>query len=320
MTIEPVSLTVVIPTRNRPELLGRCLAALRAAVSPDDEILVCDSASTDPRVREIAEAAATTYLRAGRPGTSLARNTGWRAAKHDIIAFVDDDIEVTPGWAGVVRAVFEAEPGLGLLTGSVDVPDEDRTVDHPTSIEQHSQPHELAAGSARPRGISGNCAIRREVLEAVGGFDEGLGPGTRLRAGEDKDLFDRILGSGARGRYEPSMRVRHVQWRTRTARLGLDWSYGIGAGARLAKVLRTDRRHARSIASELFGRWGFADLGRSIRSRYKLGMAAALLRLAGMVVGVALGLATRVRDGHYASSGPRSVPARSVERSEGGNV
>jgi glycosyltransferase involved in cell wall biosynthesis len=318
---QKMRVSVVIPTRDRPQLLERCLLALQGSLKEIDEILVCDSASAGAAVREVAERNGANYLRIERPGTSLARNAGWRAATHDVIAFVDDDIEVTSGWADAIRAAFEADPSLGLLTGRVDLPDKDADVDHPTSVEHHAEAHGLVAGSARPRGISGNCAVRREVLTSIGGFDEGLGPGTRLRAGEDKDLFDRILAGGSRGRYDPAVCVRHVQWRTRSRRLRLDWSYGIGAGARLAKVLRTDRRHARSIAYEIFVRWGFADLAACIRSRYKLGTAAAVFRVAGMVVGVALGLATPVRNGHYGGSGRlASNKARLPARSDRGHA
>lgn len=299
-------ISVIVPTRNRPELLARCLKALRTTTDPTDEIIACDSASTDPRVREAAEAGGATYVRIERPGTSLARNVGWAAARHDLIAFVDDDIEVTAGWAEAIRTAFAADPKLGLLTGRVEVPEADAAVDHPTSIETSTQRHELAAGAARPPGISGNCATRRDVLVSVGGFDEGLGPGTRFRAGEDKDLFDRILRAGAKGRYEPGMFVRHVQWRSRAERLRLDWSYGIGSGARLAKILKTDRRHARAVARDTFIRWGLADLATCIRNRYKLGAAAAMLRIAGMITGIVAGLMTPVRAGHFASGGRAS--------------
>jgi hypothetical protein len=146
-------------------------------------------------------------------------------------------------------------------------------------------------------------AVRREVLERVGGFDELLGPGRRFRAGEDKDLFDRMLHAGARGRYDPAMLVAHEQWRPRAERLRLDWSYGIGGGARLAKLARIDRAHARAVAVELLWRWGVRDFAACVRSRYKLGATAALLRLAGIIVGFTAAMTVPVRDGHFSPRG-----------------
>ena len=67
----PVS--VVLPTRDRPAMLERCLAGLAAALGPDDQLVVVDSASTDPAVGQVARDRAATVL-AGWP-VSLPRPT-----------------------------------------------------------------------------------------------------------------------------------------------------------------------------------------------------------------------------------------------------
>ncbi len=295
--VEP--LTVVVPTRDRAELLRRCLDALRASVGPTDEILVVDSASRDGRVRDVATQSGARYVRCDRPGGSLARNVGWRAASHDVVAFVDDDILVAPEWASAVRQVFARQPNLGMLTGSVEVPPEQAEVPHPAAVVNYPTAHALDQGPPQRRGISGNLVVRREALERVGGFDDMLGPGRLFRAAEDKDLFDRILLAGFSGRYEPSVRVAHVQWRKRGERVRLDWSYGFGAGAHAAKLFRLDRSHARRVLSQLLVEWGVKDLRANIRSGYKTGAVAAMLRTIAIVAGCVRGLTVPVRDGHY---------------------
>jgi glycosyltransferase involved in cell wall biosynthesis len=247
-------LTVVVPTRDRPEHLAACLAALRPELTGDDVLLVVDSCSQAP----VAGA-----LRVPRPGASLARNTGWRAAGTEWVAFVDDDVQVAPGWRAAAEAPVAVTP---------DVPEQ-----------------LLDAGSAL-RGVSANLLVRRAALEDVGGFDERLGPGTWSRAGEDLELLDRLLLAGHPGRYAPSVLAFHDQWRDRRSLLRLDYGYGIGAGAR---AVRRGGRPGRALAREALWENGLQPLGGDLRKGYQYGVATALVRTAGTVVGLVGGWVRR---------------------------
>lgn len=99
--------TVVVCTRDRAALLAGCLAALEAVRYPAWELLVVDSAPADATTRElVARYPHARYLREPLPGLDRARNRGWRAARHDIIAFTDDDARPEPGWLrGIVMAL-----------------------------------------------------------------------------------------------------------------------------------------------------------------------------------------------------------------------
>jgi glycosyltransferase involved in cell wall biosynthesis len=290
---------VVVPTRDRVKLLERCLSELRNVLGEDDEVLVVDSGSRDPRVAEVARSHGARCLRVEMAGTSIARNRGWREARHDLIAFVDDDVLVTEDWARNLRAAFAADPALGFVTGGTSVPAAQAGIHSPVSVNEHATAEELRPGDPRPRGVSGNLAVRVWALDRVGGFDEMLGPGRRFRAAEDRDLFDRLLLAGVRGRYEPGMSATHDQWRSRQQRLMLNWAYGVGAGARLAKLIRLNRRLARRVANDLLVRWGVRDLATSVRRGYKFGVAAALIRIAGILSGLAMALPMEVREGHF---------------------
>ena len=67
-------------------------------------------------------------LRAGRPGASLARNLGWRSARADVVAFVDDDVRVAPGWRA---ALDEALAAADFVCGGVRVPPAQEGVERP---------------------------------------------------------------------------------------------------------------------------------------------------------------------------------------------
>lgn len=295
-----VTVSVVVATRNRPMMLNACLASLRAAVGDAGEIIVVDSASDDAdAVRVVSARYGARYLRCDEPGASLARNRGWRAASGDVIAFVDDDVRVAPTWAASVAVAFAADPAAAFVTGRIDVPPEQAGAPRPVALDDRDDAVTFSVASVGPIGHGANAAFRRAALEEVGGFDEQLGPGRAFRASEDYDLFDRVLGRGHRGRYEPGARAWHDQWRAKRQLIALDWAYGIGSGARLAKLVRTDRRRLRAAAATTLWVWGLRPLVHDVRTRYKLGVVTGGARLAGVVFGFVAGIARPVRGGHY---------------------
>lgn len=292
------ALAVVVPTRDRHDLLDRCVDALARSLRPGDELIVVDSASARPVGPLPALGVDARVLRCDQPGTSRARNAGWRAATRPLVAFVDDDIRVSPGWADAVAATAGDHPGVAFFTGRVTQPPDAPVVSRPVAVLDAPEPATIDGASNGSLGHGANLVVRRHALEAIDGFDEHLGPGTPLRAAEDYDLFDRLLASGALGRYEPEMLAYHEQWRDRRALLKLDWAYGIGGGARLAKLMRTDRMRARAAARVAFWTWGLKPAARDIRAGYEFGAAFALMRVAGTVVGLARGATVPVDGGH----------------------
>jgi|SoiMethySBSTD1v2_1073268.scaffolds.fasta_scaffold249184_3 glycosyltransferase involved in cell wall biosynthesis len=132
MMAEPVPcLSVVVPTYKRPELLERCLAALMTQHldSTAYEIIVVDDGN-DLQTRCLVDS----WAKWGRPilryisaaktnGPAAARNSGWRAAQGDIIAFTDDDCLPEPGWllAGA-NAFSEGVSALGSGQVSLRLP------------------------------------------------------------------------------------------------------------------------------------------------------------------------------------------------------
>jgi GT2 family glycosyltransferase len=290
----------VVPTRDRPEQLEGCLRSLRSTLGGQDELLVVDSASTSSAVAAVAASHGATVLREERPGASRARNRGWRAAGHDLIAFVDDDVRVEPGWADAVVRAFTSFPQIAFVTGRLDLPPGLDWTDVPIAVIDRDGAALLDASTADLIGHSANLAVRRPALEAVDGFDERLGAGADLRAAEDNDLWDRVFRTGRIGRYEPAAVGWHEQWRSRRALVPLNWSYGYGSGARIAKLLREDRPRARAAARLAFWDWGLADAPRWL-PRHRLAAVLGLVRTAGAAAGLARALPIPVRDGHFAA-------------------
>jgi GT2 family glycosyltransferase len=212
----------------------------------------------------------------------LARNLGWRTATSEVVAFVDDDVQVAPGWRD---AVDVAIAGADAVCGQVAVPPAQQGIERPVAVtaEVPAQPLSL---DGRLRGVSANLLVRRTALEAVGGFDERLGPGTWSRAGEDLELQDRLLRAGRTVRYEPAVLAFHDQWRSRRELLALDYGYGIGAGARAAWLGGTA---GRNLLLEALWDNGIRPVGHDIKVGYQFGALTGLVRAAGTCVGVVKG-------------------------------
>lgn len=291
------ALSVVVPTRDRPALLASCIASIVADLSPQDEVVVVDSASRDAAATRQAALAASggdgsatvRFVRAERPGSSVARNLGWTSARNALVAFVDDDCRVTRGWADAMVASL-GRGGVSFVGGRIDVPADQQDVAQPVSVITSDEERRIDGRSRGLIGATANLGVHRPSLETVNGFDERLGRGTWFDAANDVDLIDRLLAAGCIGRYDPTVRVEHVQWRNGREHLGVHWAYGKGTGARLAKTLYRDRARARLLAPEAFRLRGVKTVATDIASGSRRNYLPGVLFRLGAVAGFAVGL------------------------------
>jgi glycosyltransferase involved in cell wall biosynthesis len=176
------------------------------------EIIVVDDAASEAtreqiaRLQERGHPVRYVAVGEGHHGPAAARNMGWQAATGWLIAFTDDDTVPDPDWlrAALVRFSWARErgPDLDAAWGRVVVPLPER----PTDYERD------AAGLERAGFVTANCFVRRDVLAALGGFDESFTSAWR----EDSDLYFRLLDGRRRvERIEASVvlhPVRPARW------------------------------------------------------------------------------------------------------------
>ncbi|URK89336.1 glycosyltransferase family 2 protein (plasmid) [Rhizobium sp. RCAM05350] len=94
-------MSVVVATRDRPAQLARCLDSLMSQNYSNFEIIVVDNAPSDNRTRQLVSelySSGVRYVRELRPGLAQAHNAGVARARHDLIAFTDDDVVCDRGW------------------------------------------------------------------------------------------------------------------------------------------------------------------------------------------------------------------------------
>lgn len=278
-------LTVVVPTRNRPQLLARCLESVAAALRDGDELIVADASSSEYDVEAIVESFGARLIRCVPPGASRQRNAGACQSRHEIVAFIDDDVRVAPHWASALAGSFGAHPDAAFLTGRLDVPPEQSGYSRAVSVKSEAEGIPLTRASRGTLGHSANMAVRRSAFQRVGGFDERLGPGARFRAAEDGDLIDRLIAADYEGRYEPDALGWHDQWRSRTDLIRLEYSYGIGMGARLARLRRSDRTRAKALASDYLWTNALRVLPSHVVGRHEFAIMYVIARVTGAVRG-----------------------------------
>lgn len=240
--------SLIVTTRNRASKLANCLrAASSIKATVPWELIIVDNGSTDGTC-ELLEAfvreatVSTGIIEVARAGASRARNAGIKVAGGEVLLFIDDDCYVRSDIVDEYWKVFQ-DGALGFAGGRMLLHD---PADYPLAINESCEESRFPAGRPIPCGIvqGGNLAIRRRVLENVGGFDTRLGPGTPVFSAEDWELITRIGASGWHGGYFSGPTVSHHHGRKRGDARNRIHQYNIGIGA-VYWMLINDRRRRR---------------------------------------------------------------------------
>ncbi len=207
--------SVVIRTRDREEVLPECLDRLLADRELPFEIIVVDASSSDATQGVLAQYPTVVNCRLGDVPYSavLARNAGLDRAKGDIVAFIDDDCFVLPGWLRELARAF-VDPEVTAAGG--------RVIYHPWKRCEYGEPiarldlardvieaewDRVLYGTVEvPHLPGGNCAVRRQAALSVGGFDTNF---VGSANGEETDFFLRISRLGGRMVFVPTAVVEH---------------------------------------------------------------------------------------------------------------
>ena len=227
---EAPDVTVVVPVRDRPVALARCLTAL----GDGRPVVVVDDGSRDPGA--IAEVTgrfgARLVVRETNGGPGAARDTGLAHVHSELVAFVDSDCVPPAGWidalaphfadplvAAVAPRVVPGEPGRGWAS---------RFTATACPLDLGDQPATVAPGSRVAYVPTAALLVRRTALDGVARGGRVFDPGLRI-TGEDVDLVWRLHEAGLRVRYEPSVQVRHDEPETWRALLKRRYRYGTSA-------------------------------------------------------------------------------------------
>jgi GT2 family glycosyltransferase len=237
---------VAICTRSRPLQLAQTIDAL-CAQPQSFQLLVVDQtpAADSTSCQSACAQSQLEVVRDSGTGLSRARNIAARRLGSDWIAYVDDDCLVEADWAGTLAEEIERHPEAGMISGTILPHGNPAERDFlPVSTWEVREERLLRGSRLRPWEICfGVCfAVRRSVVERLGGWDERLGPGSdRYPGADDMDFNYRFLGAGEAAYVTPRLRVRHDQWRSPAQVVSLYEGYSRAwAGFSLKHLLRGD--------------------------------------------------------------------------------
>jgi len=182
LMISNLSISVIVPTYNRADIIVRCLDSLVTQdYHPDDfEIIVVDNNSSD-NTREVVQKYIETYpgisiqyILESRQGLVYARHAGAKLAKYEILSFTDDDGILSPIWLKEVARVFSMNSEVAAVAGKIlirwDMPPPEWVILYEGLLGRLDYGEEIII----KKGLyinGGNFNIKKNVLNEVGGFN-----------------------------------------------------------------------------------------------------------------------------------------------------
>lgn len=199
--------SIVIPTRGRPDYLAVALTSVAPqARRASAEVIVVEDDAATRETRGVAERHGARHVALGEfRGINVARNTGLELATAELVCFLDDDVEVWPGWLAAMLAGAAAAPGADAFGGpirarleGVRLPTCGREPPPITTLDlgPEDRDAEFAWGA--------NLALRSRAVARIGGFDADLN-----YCGDEEDWQRRLKATGGRVRYVAGAGVDH---------------------------------------------------------------------------------------------------------------
>lgn len=215
--LKPLTISVIIPTLNRPEALLQTLEDLNEQTRPPDEIIVVDQSrdeaghllDQEPALRKFLR---VRYLQQAEPNAQMARNRAICEARGEILLLLDDDLRLGRTFVEDHLRNYEADPTLDGVAGQVLLVGQKPTRELPPAYYWPGNgwmffPMNFADRRPTVNWPSCNASIRREVALKVGGFDEHFERNTF----DDTEFSWRLQQYGARLIYDPAPSVVHLR-------------------------------------------------------------------------------------------------------------
>jgi glycosyltransferase involved in cell wall biosynthesis len=225
--------SIIIPVRNAERTIRPCVVSILKLQYPRFELIVIDDGSSDKTLSILKEFSSDERLKVlsgQHGGPSRARNLGIQQSRGEYIAFTDGDCVVPENWLQELVDAMGGDGNIAGVGGAQLSPDDD------TSFGKSIYTFMKAVGfltgymKAKPgtntivetdHNPSCNALYKKEVLDEVGGFSEGLWPG------EDVDLDYRITKSGYRLLMAPQAVVYHYRPSTLSRFMKMMYNYGL---------------------------------------------------------------------------------------------
>jgi glycosyltransferase involved in cell wall biosynthesis len=186
------TISVIIPTYNRPNYLTTAIESVLRQTSPPLEIIIVDDGSSDGTeqiIKTMISAIPIRFMRQSNQGPSAARNLGVSRAQADWVAFLDDDDLWYPDKLSVVIKHIARNPRETFFYSRLDCIDRSGRYSSSAPL-RHDELSQMLFG-VHPAAYPSTVVVRKDVYMRVGGFD------VSLRIGEDLEFYARMLEHGS---------------------------------------------------------------------------------------------------------------------------
>ena len=225
------TISIAVATRNHPGELADCLRSLVPVRDEALEVIVVDNASDGDATQKVAEEFGAKYVREPIVGLVPARNRAIREARGEVVAFLDDDCQVDPGWLAAIAHAF-SDPMVGGVTGQAISGRDANWVQRQFNSFARGwclpKPVEMTPGAVghfyyrAVVGVGANMAFRRSLLVALDGFTQ------VTRCGEDDYMLFSVVREGYKVRYTPDSIVYQKHRTGLNSTLARMSGYGLG--------------------------------------------------------------------------------------------
>jgi glycosyltransferase involved in cell wall biosynthesis len=237
--------------------------------------------STDPRLR---------YLKIATIGKGSALNVGMREAKGTVVAITDDDCTVPPNWLETFASIFATHSKTAVAFCCVEAGEHDRTAGFVPAFVRTGDRILTSMHDARHvQGLGAGIAVRRSMIEEIGGFDPMLGPGSRFPSCDDRDIAIRALLARYHIYETSTVAVKHSGFRTWQQGRQLTHRDFLAIGAAYSKFLKCGRIELMYIPAYEFAKYA---LWPPIRDLLHLRQPRGIVRITAFLKGLIVGLRT----------------------------
>lgn len=261
------TISVIIPTYNRPDELKRLLVSLEQQTYPANEIIVVDAS-----IKSLPIDSDNYILISSDRGLVTQRNKGIKEAKGDIIVFVDDDAILTPSCLEVIAREFAGDDSneIGALTGRI-IDGENKNQNHWNLARLFLLGESKGEGKFKISGFpslasgerdketevlcGGIMAFRSIVLNKIGGFNkilEGTGPYAYM---EDQDIALRVKEAGMKIKYLSKLKIYHIP-----SPRGRDNEYNVESGKIINSRYILEQKFGQRLLNRLAWWWAMVGM------------------------------------------------------------
>jgi glycosyltransferase involved in cell wall biosynthesis len=238
-------ISALVCTRNRGELTSDTVSSILANTYPNFELIVVDQSTNDETgaaLEPYSSDQRLKYLKSPTTGKGAALRAGLSEARGEVVAITDDDCVVPSRWLETFDSIFAQHPNVAVAFCGVEAVEHDTTKGFvPDFVRSGDRLLTTMHDARHVRGLGAGIAVRRSMVEKLGGFDRMLGPGSRFYDCDDRDIAMRALLARYHVYETSAIAVTHFGFRTWQEGRELARRNFLGIGATYSKFLRCGR-------------------------------------------------------------------------------